>query len=831
MLAGGKRPGRRHNGFRPLYPAVVAPAVAVVIAVAAQVPAPAPASGGSNAPAASQSVTVYLTAPDPVGLGRLARSVAGSVTGSPRARADILREFLPSPAAHDSVAVRLRALGLTVTAATTWSVTAAGTAARVRELFGSARNTRQTLRYAQSLPVLPETLHGLVSVALGGDETRPAFRHLSSPPSPTARAVPAADGYTGPQLRAAYDAPDGHRRDGGPDPTVATLALSGWDPSDLSAYAAAAGIPDPVADGRYTAVGLGRSPDYNAVADGDGDAEVTLDQESLLAVAPTARQRVYIAPNTDQGYLDVLDRVRADAADPATDLVAFSMSWGMCEAYNSPAFVNTAETLLAAIAVAGVTTFAASGDSGSDDCDDAGTTTSYPASSPSVITLGGTTLLNPTGAHPSETAWAGSGGGCSTLFTRPGWQPATRCASRALPDLAMDADPTTGFAVYHRRYWQHHGGGPVTGWVRFGGTSLAAPVAAGMLAAVWASRGQTGGGYGDIHDQVYGAPPSAFRDITTGGNGAYRATVGYDLATGRGAPLWNRLATVLTDRSPANGKYVVTVGVGVDRTVWAQRSGQAAATSLGGQATSVPTVVQASGHVTYIVGGTDGNLWMRGGTDPAWSPLGPPGTRCSGQAAIAVGSVLHIGCRGSDQKLYVTTVPVDSTGRSARATSWTSYGGQSNAAPAVAVVDGVVTWFVTGINAAPAANLYRRTATSGWTVLGVRCDGGPGAGGGRDGGGTRRTGGPVFLGCRSSSEALVYAAAPFTRFVSAGGKILGVPGFARVMDGIADVFVAGTDAALYSRRLSASAPRDNGWTKLGGVYLLAAGAAGIDQEP
>ncbi len=811
---------------------------------------------------ATQTVTVYLTAPDPAGLDRLARSAAGTVTGSPQDRAARLRAFLPSRATHDTVANKLDELGLRVIKSTTWSVTASGEAGHLRQLFGSARRSRPTLRYAQSLPTVPPSLYGLVSVAVGGDEIRPALRPLGTPaattvpaPARTAAAIPASSGYTGADLRTAYGAPDGHRGDGGPEPTVASLQLSGWDSADLRAYAAAAGIPDPVMNGRYTAVSVGREPGYDPARDGDGDSEVALGQEALLAVAPTARQRVYFGPNTDQGFLDILDRVRADAADPAANLVAFNVSWGLCEPHNSAAFVSTAETLLAAIAAAGVTTFAASGDSGSDDCGNGTATASYPASSPSAIAVGGTSMLHPASTTVSETAWAGSGGGCSTLFARPGWQPATSCASRALPDLAMDADPTTGFAVYDRRYWESHGGTVTPGWLRFGGTSLAAPAAAGMLAAVWASGGQRSGGYGDIHDQLYQAPAAAFRDVITGGNGAHSATAGFDLVTGRGAPLWNKLAAALVSRplglaqAQAQAGYTIVAGVGVDHAVWAKRSDQARPMSLGGQATSVPTVIQAAGRVTYIVGGTDGNLWMRGDTDHAWSPLGLPGTHCYGQAAIVVGSTLHLGCRGSDRALYVTAVPIDTTGQPARVTWWTNYGGRTDAAPAVAVVDGAVTWFITRASdsAPPAANLYRRTATSFWKALGVRCDGAPGAGGndtyadtypdaygshGDQGYPPGPNGaGRAFVGCRLASGTLAYAAVPFIRFIDAGGRTVGPPAFVRAGNGTVDAFTAGTDRALHSRRLTTSAPLDVGWTDLGGTYLLGVGVARVSQEP
>ncbi|MGF7237530.1 MAG: S8 family serine peptidase, partial [Frankia sp.] len=628
-----------------------------------------------------------------------------------------------------------------------------------------------------------------------------------------AATIPAGAGYTGPQVRAAYGAPSGARTDGGPEPTIATLQLAGWHPADLTTYARAAGRPDPIASGRYTAIGIGRSQTYNPAVDGDGDAEVALDQETILGVAPHARQRAYFAPNTDAGFLSVLDRVRTDAALPGSKIVAFSTSWGLCERFNTPAVVRTSETLLAAMAAAGVTPLAASGDAGSGDCGDGGADVSYPASSAYAVAVGGTSLRNPT-TKPSETAWIGSGGGCSRLFTRPAWQPATPCPTRAVPDIAGPADPAHGYAVYDARYWAANGGSGTPGWVGFGGTSLAAPAVAAMLADTWATRDQTIG-YGEIHAVLYRAAAKTFRDATSGSNGAYQARVGYDLVTGRGSPQWSRLGPLLRP-GPAAG-YARAAGIGTDQAVWVLRGTTPTFTSLGGAAISAPSTVAVNSTALEIVTGTDRNLWVHSDT-LGWAPLGPAGTSCSGQAAVIAAGVLHVGCRAASGSLLVGATTVYPDGAVDRLTTWTSYGGHLTGPPAAALVGGVVTWFAT-IGPATAANLASRTATTGWHALPARCVGAPGAG-------TSPDAAVSYVGCRTASGSTVWARAPFATFSDAGGREIDVPGFAVGSDGTTHLFVVGDDRGLWTKRLDPVAPAA-GWSRRGGIFILGMGAARV----
>jgi hypothetical protein len=124
-------------------------------------------------------------------------------------------------------------------------------------------------------------------------------------------------------------------------------------------------------------------------------------------------------------------------------------------------------------------------------------------------------------------------------------------------------------------------------------------------------------------------------------------------------------------------------------------------------------------------------------------------------------------------------------------------------------VNGEVTWFVTGRNAAPQDNLYRR-GSGDWQRMSVRCAGPPGAGG---------VGSAVYLGCRDAAGGLLYTTGTFSSFGGAGGKFTGAPGFAVGADGSATVVVTGVDSAFYQRRLDPEEPGEKGWSQVGGRFV------------
>ncbi len=160
---------------------------------------------------------------------------------------------------------------------------------------------------------------------------------------------------------------------------------------------------------------------------------------------------------------------------------------------------------------------------------DGGFGVEFPASSPHVIAVGGTSLRTLANARGwTETAWSGAGSGCSTVYAKPSWQTDTGCAMRTVADVSAVADPNTGVAVFGPT-----GQGTKTAFLVFGGTSVAAP----LIGAVYANNG------GAVN---FGADPyahvSALFDVVAGSNGtcspSYLCTAvnGYDGPTGLGTP-------------------------------------------------------------------------------------------------------------------------------------------------------------------------------------------------------------------------------------------------------------------------------------------------------
>ncbi len=190
---------------------------------------------------------------------------------------------------------------------------------------------------------------------------------------------------------------------------------------------------------------------------------------------------------------------------------------------------------------------------------DSGYGMEYPAASPRVIAVGGTSLTAAAGIRGyAETAWSGSGSGCSVYEPKPAWQTDSGCTRRSVNDVSMVADPNTGVAVYDST--------PGGGWMVFGGTSAAAPlVAASYELSRTAPAAATPAATLYTH-------PAAFFDVTSGTNGSCVASYlcnsrsGYDGPTGLGTP--NGIAAFVAGSPPAAptgvtavaGKGTATVG-------------------------------------------------------------------------------------------------------------------------------------------------------------------------------------------------------------------------------------------------------------------------------
>ncbi len=155
----------------------------------------------------------------------------------------------------------------------------------------------------------------------------------------------------------------------------------------------------------------------------------------------------------------------------------------------------------------------------------------YPAASQYVTAVGGTTLtLNANNTRQNETVWSGAGSGCSAYEPKPGWQTDAGCIRRTVADVAADADPNTGAAIYDSVSYQGQ-----SGWFQVGGTSLASPIIASTYALAGNGSSTIDGSYSYSHT-------SSLFDVTSGSNGScggsYLCTAepGYDGPTGNGTP-------------------------------------------------------------------------------------------------------------------------------------------------------------------------------------------------------------------------------------------------------------------------------------------------------
>ncbi len=364
--------------------------------------------------------------------------------------------------------------------------------------------------------------------------------HRSARPAPPPREVP-GQGLTPEALLRTYNV-DPLRRDGvtGKGQTVVVFAFDGFDQSDLDAFADSFDLP------RFAPEVVGGQP-------GPPGGEATMDLQAVHAIAPDARKVLVNARPTVEGdgaYRKIGEMMEdVDRRFPGA-VWSLSIGWG-CDKLITAADLVPVRAALTRAQGNGTTAFDASGDLAGLECKGGQEWSAAPhpddvgldavASIPEMTNVGGTTLSTADdGAWLAEQAWfdpplsQGSAGGLSALYARPTWQAALPAApgegSRLTPDVAAVADPFTGVRIVY-------GGRVIVG----GGTSLAAPLWAGMAAVMNQYLTERGGRpIGDLNRMVYriaqGARLPAFRDIVLGGNAVANAGPGYDLVTGLGTP-------------------------------------------------------------------------------------------------------------------------------------------------------------------------------------------------------------------------------------------------------------------------------------------------------
>jgi subtilase family serine protease len=330
--------------------------------------------------------------------------------------------------------------------------------------------------------------------------------------------------------------------------------------------------------------------------------EISLDVEWAHAIAPGAK--ILLVEANSSSVSDLMASV--NYARDASGVSVVSMSWGGSEFFSwnggeSSSQTNYDPDFTTPSGHQGVTFVAAAGDSGSFSG------VQWPSSSPNVISVGGTTLtLDANGNYVSESSWSGTSGGYSQVESEPSYQENVQTTGvRTTPDVAYNADPNTGFAVYDSLAYQGS-----SGWQVFGGTSAGAPQWAALIAIADQGRVLAGEGTLDGASQTlpmlyaaynssstYSAEFNDVVDTTSPGRWHWRfggfgqgnqATTGFDLATGLGTPKAAGLITALV----ANASVVSTGGS--SSSGGSTSSGSGGSTSSGSGGTTTTTTLAAS---------------------------------------------------------------------------------------------------------------------------------------------------------------------------------------------------------------------------------------------
>jgi hypothetical protein len=395
-------------------------------------------------------------------------------------------------------------------------------------------------------------------------------------------------GYSPSQLRAAYGTnliTFGAVAGDGTGQTIAIID-AGSQPSlagDLHIFDQQYGLPDPV----LTQVNQrGGSALPGNVGWG---LEISLDVEWAHAIAPGAKILFVGADSATDTDLDAAVRYAATTGGASVVSMSYGGNEGSYELGEDSYY-----------ATPGVTFVASSGDSGAP--------TIYPAASPNVLAIGGTSLfLGAGGTWSSETAWSGSGGGLSIVEPLPSYQQGLTISNgsgtvnpngkRANPDVAYNGDPATGVSVYDS--YDYGNNDP---WVKVGGTSAGAPQWSALIAIADQGRALTGAptlsGNTQTLPQLYALPAADFHDITSGtttGTPNYTAGTGFDLTTGLGSPLANLVVAALssfptTPPSTPTGLAATAVAPDQIKLTW-------------------NTAAQAAGY--YIERSPDGQTWTQ----------------------------------------------------------------------------------------------------------------------------------------------------------------------------------------------------------------------------
>jgi kumamolisin len=403
--------------------------------------------------------------------------------------------------------------------------------------------------HARTGPIsVPDELGEAITGVFGFNNHRALRRMPRKPRVPEMRLSAGAQSrpwFVPAELATIYNFPDANAQ----GQCIGLLEFGGGvDQSDVVSYFEKIGVPAP--NLQIIAVdGVSIDP----AADPESTGEVMLDIDVAGAMSGGAKIAVYFSTFDEKGLIDCLSAVINDSTN---DPSVLSISWGWDEnqPFNntvlwSPAAIDHVNHSFLAAAQLGITVCVSTGDDGSEaQVQDGHAHVNFPATSPHVLAVGGTTLHARKSAKGqtviSEVVWndgpgSGTGGGISDIIPVPSWQEGKvprsinpgHFAGRAVPDVAADADPNTGYLV--------RSGGEFT---IVGGTSASAPLWASLITRINSLLGNRVGNFNALLYENFG-PAGVLRDITKGNNdsnglleGQFAAGPGWDACTGWGTP-------------------------------------------------------------------------------------------------------------------------------------------------------------------------------------------------------------------------------------------------------------------------------------------------------
>jgi len=495
-------------------------------------------------------VAVSLQVRDKAGLDVLTESVIAGKS-QPIGSSEFQSRFAPTQANVDAVVAHLKKAGFinVDVAANRMLVTADGSVGTAKAAFNvDMKHYKVGSRDAFANindPVVPQELanivlgvHGLQNVYMS---------HTTRIEADAAARPEAASGKTGhspsawPTIYNATSIPNAANT------TIGIIAAGNMTQTlkDLATFVKQAGYASPAVS---TVIAGGAGSSNSGTAEWDIDS-----QDSLGAAGGVVKSMVfYVAKSLSDAALTTA----YNAAVSANTAKVINVSLGECETSAKSSGVEATDDQIFQAAVAQGQTFAvASGDAGSYACGGKTSYQSYPAVSPYVIAVGGTSLTTTSsGAWSGETAWAcsnavacnnngGTGGGASSTESAPSWQTASGVLStstrRGVPDIAFDADPNSGALTIVN--------GKTT---QYGGTSLATPIFVGFWARIQSAH-SNGLVFPAAALYKFGAANAAtlFHDVTSGSNGGYSAKSGWDYTTGFGSLNVANFATFVNNNS------------------------------------------------------------------------------------------------------------------------------------------------------------------------------------------------------------------------------------------------------------------------------------------